>query len=468
MTSRTRLAALLGAVLLAISLFAAPTSADPPRQQDLADRIRDLPGVVSVRESAFVPEGYRFFVIRFRQPVDHHDPDGPSFVQRLTLLHRDEARPMVMYTGGYYVYGEPFLDEPTEIVDGNQLSMEYRFFRPSRPRHPDWARQLTIWQAAADEHRVIESFRQLYPARWISTGASKGGMTATYHRRFFPDDVDGTIAYVAPDDVDNDRDSYNRFLARVGSERCRDALTAVQRRILGPDRDWFLDRTRRTGGPARILGGPDRAMEVAVVDLYFTFWQYSGPSRCHTVPGPAATRPEVYRWTRGVLELDSYFDADLRDYQPYYYQAATQLGWPEPRERPLHGVLRHPGAFGGPEFVQQGLKPLRFDEDAMRDIDRWVRTESTEMLFVYGGVDPWGAERFSCGTDRPGERECLVRTVPGGTHGAQLSSLPAAQRERATDLLLSWAGLPPGSERAPYDPRLERPDPARSRPIRPA
>ena len=43
-------------------------------------------------------------------------------------------------------------------------------------------------------------------------------------------------------------------------------------------------------------------------------------------------------------------------------------------------------------FVPQELKPIDFDEKAMPAVDRWVRTRSTQMLYIYGGNDPWGAE----------------------------------------------------------------------------
>ena len=46
-------------------------------------------------------------------------------------------------------------------------------------------------------------------------------MTATYHRHFYPKDVDGTVPYVAPNDVDNDEDAYNEFL---GERRHRPAV----------------------------------------------------------------------------------------------------------------------------------------------------------------------------------------------------------------------------------------------------
>ena len=413
-------------------------------QQDLADQIRALPGVSSVTE-AVAPAGYRFFKITFTQPVDHKRPELGTFDQRLTLLHKDASRPMVMYTGGYYVSQNPSRSEPTRIVDGNQLSMEYRFFEPSRPGNPDWPRELTIRQAAFDQHRVIESFKQLYEANWITTGGSKGGMTATYHRRFFPRDVDGTVPYVAPNDVDNDDDAYNGFLANVGDPACRAALTAVQRRILGPDRDWFLERTRQAaeanGITWEILGSLDRAMEVAVVDIYFTFWQYTPQSQCVNVPGPEAANEEVWDWTQGVVPLTGYMDQDLLSFLPYYYQASYQLGWYEPYERPLRRELRYPGAFAAPHFVPDDLQPIHFDTQAMRDIDWWVRARSTRMLYVYGGNDPWGAEQFECGNARVLDRECSVHVVAGGTHGSNIAQLPAAERDQVTLQILDWAGL---------------------------
>lgn len=423
----------------------------PDAEGDILDRVRSLRGVTSVTEAA-APAGYRFFKITFRQPVDHRHPEAGTFEQRLTLLHKDTSRPMVMYTSGYNVSQNPSRSEPTQIVDGNQLSMEYRFFEPSIPDSPDWPRQLTIWQAASDQHRIIRAFQRIYRESWITTGGSKGGMTATYHRRFFPDDVDGTVPYVAPNDVDNDHDAYNEFLANVGTDpQCRAALTAVQRRILGPDRAWFLERTRAdaeaTGDTWEVLGSLDRGMETAVVDLHFTFWQYSPQSACADVPGPEATNEEVWAWTQGVVPLTGYLDQGLLGTLAYYYQAAYQLGWYEAYEAPLADVLQHPGGWGGANFVPDELKPIAFDRRAMADIDRWVRTRSTEMLYVYGGNDPWGAEAFECGR-RAVQRECSVHVVAGGTHGARIAQLPAAERLAATAQILAWAGLGPDDRAA--------------------
>ena len=77
------------------------------------------------------------------------------------------------------------------------LRRSVRTVNRSAPASMDWSK-LDIWQAATDHHRLVTALKPLYPARWISTGASKGGMASVYHRRFYPADVTATIAYVAP------------------------------------------------------------------------------------------------------------------------------------------------------------------------------------------------------------------------------------------------------------------------------
>ena len=110
--------------------------------------------------------------------------------------------------------------------------MEYRFFTPSRPKPADWSK-LDIWQAASDQHRIFKALKKIYGKNWLATGGSKGGMTATYYRRFYPNDMDGTVAYVAPNDVRNDEDSaYDDFFEKVGTTECRDRLNAVAARDL--------------------------------------------------------------------------------------------------------------------------------------------------------------------------------------------------------------------------------------------
>ncbi len=435
-----RLIAATAACVTMLGLAAAPVSA-APEQDGVVDRLESIPGLTVVGERP-TEEGYRFFDLTFTQPADHHQPDGATFEQRLTLLHKDFARPNVMYTSGYYVPEQPHRAEPTQLVAGNQLNMEYRFFEPSRPEPADWT-TLDIWQAATDQHRVVEAFRKVYGEEWITTGGSKGGMTATYHRRFYPQDVDGTVAYVAPNDVDNEEDSrYDEFFATVGNAECRDKLAAVQREVL-VRRDEMLQRYRdyaeRNGLTfERLPGGIDQALEGTVLDTVFAFWQYQLESDCTTVPSADASTQELWDFVDNAAGWGSFADSGLDYYVPYYFQAATELGWPDVSHEHLDDLLRHDHNGGPAQYVPDGL-PVEFDHKAMADIDRWVRTRGSELLYVNGENDPWAAEPFEV-SPAP-TKDSAVFTVPGGNHGSNIAKLPQDERDQARAMVLEWAGV---------------------------
>jgi hypothetical protein len=429
------------AVLLAFVGLAPAVSAAP----DIKAELQKIPGLTVVSEDA-APAGYRFFQLTYTQPADHRHPGAGTFQQRFTLLHRDFTAPTVAFTSGYNVNTAPNRSEPTQIVNGNQLSMEYRYFTPSRPQPENWAKQLTIWQAAADEHRAVQAFKAIYPGKWLATGGSKGGMTATYFRRFFPDDVDATIPYVAPNDVIDPLDVYNRFLSRVGNDPgCRDALKAIQRDAL-KRRDELgaiaaVDAAKR-GLTFSIVGSADKSLEISVIDSYFAFWQYQTQADCATVPKAGAPAAEVYAWYEKVESLNTYSDQDLAPYVPYYYQAAVQLGSPEAYDGYLRDLLRYPGADQPKTFVPSSVELPRFDYLAMPDVDFWVKSRGSRLLFVYGSNDPWGAEPFELGF---GSRDSYRYYVQGGNHGSKIAQLAPADAAAATATVRRWAGLPPAT-----------------------
>ena len=138
---------------------------------EIRDRLERIPGLTIVDDLP-LEGGDRFFRLIFDQPIDHRDPSLGSFAQRLTLLHTNRTQPIVLHTTGYGLLDFPFVAETTRLVAGNQISVEERYFVPSQPQPPDWSK-LTIWQAAADHHRIVEAFKTIYTRRWLSTGLSK-------------------------------------------------------------------------------------------------------------------------------------------------------------------------------------------------------------------------------------------------------------------------------------------------------
>ncbi|GAA4631974.1 S28 family serine protease [Actinoallomurus vinaceus] len=451
--SRGMLALLLAAGLGGVggTAHAAPVRA---ADDDVLAKLKAIPGM-TVEEKPSTLSGYRWFWLNYRQPVDHRHPERGWFEQRVLLEHKSADLPMVLYTSGYNTPETMFLSEPTGLVGGNQISVEYRFFTPSRPEPAVWKKD-TIWQAATDEHRLITALKAIYHGKWISTGASKGGMTATYHKRFYPSDVDGTVAYVAPNDVNNKDDSaYDRFFKNVGTDpKCRTNLESLQRELL-KRRPEILARmsadAEKAGYTWKIIKTVDRAFENSVMDFEWAFWQYHLQSECKDIPATTASTDAIYSYFDTISGALTYTDQGLEPYIPYYYQAGTQLGWPSPQFKHLHPLLRYESTYQPRTYVPSDI-PMRFDPSAMKDIDHWVRTRATHMMFIYGQNDPWGAEPFRVG---PGSRDSAVYVAPGMNHsGRLLAKLPDAQRARATADLLRWAGVSPAQARTLSVPQV--------------
>lgn len=462
--------ALIGRILVTLGLMsllvAAPAHPASAAEDDILDRLLAIDGVSLIEEKPV--EGYRYFVLDFTQPVDHRKPHGATFKQRFTVLHKDTSRPTVFHTSGYGVSTNPGRSEPTRIIDGNQISMEYRFFTPSRPDPADWD-DLDIWQGASDQHAIFEALKPIYGEKWLSTGGSKGGMTATYFERFYPRDMDGVVAYVAPNDVVNREDSaYDDFFETVGTQDCRDRLNGVQREALVRRealKSKYADLAAAEGYTFKTVGSLDSAYEMVVLDFVWAFWQYAGTSECANIPAdaPTATDQELWDAIDYYSGFSFYTDQGLSPYTPYYYQAGTEMGAPSIGFPHIEDSLIRYGYQPPRNFVPREI-PMRFDPSAMRDVDSWVRKHADKMLFVYGEADPWGAERF-----RPGAKahDSYVLTAPGMNHGANVAGLVPGERDLATARILEWAGVAsPAVETdaaeaeplAAYDSKLDKRD----------
>lgn len=414
---------------------------------DLADQLRALPGVATVEEREALVTGTRFFVLGFDQPVDHCDPAGPRFTQQVTLLYRGAAAPTVLYTSGYDIGTTQGQVRMTRLLTANQVALEHRFFEDSVPVTLDWSK-LDLFQAATDQHRVTRSLRALLTGRWLGTGASKGGMTAVYHRAFYPDDVTATVADVAPISSSRSDPRFASYLDRIGPPACRTAMKAFQHALLAARREAepLMASSAAAAGDGYTLLGADapsalgRAFEIAVLEVHFAMWQYLDESWCARIPPPAATTAERFAFMDAVYGGAERWvgDRGLRFYAPYYYQSATQLGGPAYPEAHLLDLAGPAGLGDVPEIYPPLGVTKTWDARAMADVDAWVRAHGDRLMFVYGERDPWSGGQFTPG---PG-RDAVKYVAPLANHGASILLLSAPDQADAEGRLSRWMGVP--------------------------
>jgi len=126
--------------------------------QNLEDRIKSLPGIISVEKM----EHNQFFteslIIMVKQPLDHQHPEQGTFPQRVILSNLAFNAPVVFITEGYgggYAANPRYLNELCPLLKSNQLFVEHRFFGKSVPDSIEW-KYLTVENAAADHHLIVE------------------------------------------------------------------------------------------------------------------------------------------------------------------------------------------------------------------------------------------------------------------------------------------------------------------------
>jgi len=125
-------------------------------------------------------------------------------------------------------------------------------------------------------------------------------------------------------------------------------------------------------------------------------------------------------------------------FEAYYYQAYAQLGYPGQNATYLDALLLYTDADYDGALPTPELPP--YDEGAaMTDIDNWVQTEGTRLLFVYGEFDPWTGGKYELGN----AADSLLLTQRQGSHGSRINRLDDADRDAAYAKLEQWTGVQP-------------------------
>jgi hypothetical protein len=418
---------------------ATPADAGPGADADTRDilvRLNAIPGLTATEITTMAP-GYRAFDMEFTQPADHKNPTGQTFQQHITLLHIDAAAPMVLQTSGYGVSPTPRRSEPTRLLSANQLSVEHRFFQTSRPDPADWS-LLTIQQSAADFHAIRVALAPIYGGAWIGTGASKGGMTSIYHRRFYPADLAGTVAYVAPMMNGNPDPRFVPFVENDGDPTCSANIVAWQRATLlqRNEIENLVQADATSMGWTFDMLTLDVAFEHATLETSFIFWQYFDASMCPMVPAAGATASENYAFLQNIADISGWNDDALTYYEPFYYQSGVQLGYPGIREDFVSDILVHPGTDTPRTYVPASID-MTFDPTAMPDVAQWLSTDASQMLLIYGENDPWSAGMADLGT----ATDSFELVNPAGNHGSSINGLSATDKATALDALSRWTGV---------------------------
>ncbi len=401
----------------------------------LATSLAAVPGVSNV-ESKPCRGSARCFGFDFQQPVQH-DAVSPTFLQHINLTHRGCDQPVVVADWGYDSFGF-YESEVSSDYGANSMSVEHRFQGTSVPAPAQWDwTALTIRNAAQDLHAVISTFRRFYRQHWVSTGASKGGVTALYHRYFFPTDVNGTVAYVAPASRARSDEGYQAYMKRVLPADCAQRMRDFQAATLTARRDMLL----RVLGPGFSVGD----LENEMVYWDWSFWQYNGIAGCAAIPTAASSDQEFADYALADLLAPPPATLapqmpDPRSYGALSYEWLTEQGFASQVNDTVTPLLSGPTPSLESYFVAYfgDVALPAYNGTLTAYVRNYALINADHLVLVYGQNDPWSGGAF----DEPQAPASGRFFVANGNHGAEISMLPTTERARARDLVAEMLGKP--------------------------
>lgn len=416
--------------LLFLSLLCLFSCKKEQKPQDLKQILEQLPYATVKTISPSNSLYKEMYEILLEQPIDHKHPKKGSFQQRIYLSHLGFDRPMILETEGY---AAGFEYKPlSKLLNANQIIVEHRFMGESKPDSIQWE-YLNIRQAAADHHRIVKLFKPFYKKAWINAGWSKGGQTAMFHRRFYPNDVVGTVAFDSPLNLEQQDRRIDAFFEQVGTPECQQKLIDFQQLVMKQKKEvlrWLITYSEKEGRTFEKLT-PEGALEYMVLEYPFSFWQYK-KIPCHMIPDSSSYPLKIFNHLRNVVGTYSYSDAAYESASMYQFH--TELGYYGYVTKHIaDSLVVAPKNANNLQFAPQAER-IKFKPNVMRDIKSWIQRKGNNMLFIYGGLDPWSAPAVQLN----GRTNAVKMVLPKGNHYTFIKEFPKEEQQKILDLLNSW------------------------------
>lgn len=420
-------------------------------QSHILEKLQSIKEISDIKKMdiATFDEYYEFW---YEQPIDHNNPSLGTFKQRVLLGHKEKPKaPVIVEIQGYNIW-TPEAGELANLLEGHQLTIEHRFFNNSVPKDGIPWDYLTIKQAATDQHEIIQSLKQnLYPdSKWVTTGISKGGQTTIFHRYFYPEDVDISVPYVAPLNLEYVDPRIEKFLEKAGSNKggigkfffgsdnrkdCRWSIRDFQLlcfknidRLVPLVQEYAEDK----GYTFNQVGGIKRAVQLMILEYPFSFWQWG--HNCSNIPEEEDDIEIVFN---NLLEVSSptfFEDKNIQQQLPFFYAALTEIGMYDYKVKPFRKYLDDKENITFTFTIPEGIQLKPFNDKQMKDIAHWLQTDADKMLFIYGGMDPWG----STAVDLKDNNKCRKYVRGDMHHGCRIRHFEGATREDIITTLKEW------------------------------
>lgn len=334
---------------------------------------------------------YSMFI---QQPVNHDQPEGDKFKQKVCILFRGYDRPTIMVTEGYL--WEKFRDaEDIGInLNANMVHVEHRNFGESFNQDRGKWEFETSAQASADLHAVYLALKPIFKGKWMSTGTSKSGETSIDYAYYYPGDMDLAAAFCSPFNFSLDDKRYGEYLFNeVSTKELRDIMKEGVRSALKDGEEGVYKKVCEEFKKKNMPVPSFAEYVYNVFDTFFSVFQYTLPSK-------------QKKSIESIIEKESSLVAAIcdniaslrnKDFYTYFVDCAKEQGFPNVGYDYFADLLE------GTSFKAEDVVPSELhseDRWLVKYYDNSVRTDMSKTFFVnstmplllfYSKDDPWSA-----------------------------------------------------------------------------
>ena len=403
---------------------------------DIERLLRGLPDVEFTK--THTPENFTAaYELKVKQPIDHSDPAKGFFSQKVYLSHKGFTNPTVMITEGYTAT-QNRINELTELIYGNQITVEHRYFGESQPDTLDY-NYLTIAQLTADLHHINTLFKTIYTGKWLDTGRSKGGATTLFYRYLYPDDVDVSVNYVGPINTAFEEPRIYHFLDTVGTPECRAKIESFQKYLL-KNRDHIIPLLQAYNLGAKATYNYHslaEAFELAVLEYPFSFWQYGYP--CDDIPQKPKSYLEAVTYFLSISDIGFFSDESINRLASHFYQSANEMGYYAFETTKFKGLLKElPTDHNLHAAFTPNKMIVPFDDKYLNEINAWLPEHGNKIIHIYGTLDTWSASAVP-----PSDKVDAVWFFMNGKHhgNALISNMTPEERAKLVSTLERWLDI---------------------------
>lgn len=420
-------------VVLSFSIVSCKVVAlDPVEILTFEQKLSTLFPTAEITEMEAKDHFTKAYQIVLDQPLDHKNPAAGTFKHYVYLSHTDTKMPTVLITEGYNA--NPSTYELSKIFKGNQVQVEYRFYGKSRPDTIPW-QYLKNDQAIEDYHKFVTKLKRLYTGKWISTGISKGGETVLIYKSKYPWDVEVAVPYVAPLINGQEDIRTEDHIKTVGSDACRAKIVEFQRAVL-KNRETVLSEIANYAAAKNMSFtelSVDEALEYAVLEFPFSFWQWGG--NCAEIPEENATATAMFNYINDIVGISFYNDQTYTELLPSYYQHLTELGYYGFDTTPVKDLLKVVHNPTNKRFAPKNVD-LTYNPNYINEVRDFVENKGNKILYIYGEYDTWGA----CAPNFKPHVNALKMVLKAGSHKTRIADFSKEDQKLIYDKLQSWLG----------------------------